>query len=379
MARKTHPTEPATDPGSRRLNRRQVLAGLGTTGVIGLAGCTSISGNNNRSDSRNTGDLPSQVKQEGKLILYSVIDSPALNETIIPAFKKDYQWAEVETVGMGPSKISSRVASEYQANQVKADVAWNTQAPMEPLKSKGVFRNVTNISELVHAFQTNEYPHHLNNKYSVPAIQNPQTIIYNTNSLSDNEVPRSYENWTNNKWKNRLVLDHPRMLNVAGGEFVSLSSMMNKPSWRDIMNGIASNNPRLTQSASEVYRIVAAGEADLGIGLINNYLAGQQKNNPPAVGIAWIKPHVSLNVPLYLTKNAPNPAMAVLFARWLMSPSGQIAAAKTGNTPTQPQLAQATFSEYMPTDLKLRPVASNTPSYFENPDKWVNQYENIFG
>jgi hypothetical protein len=41
------------------------------------------------------------------LTLYSVIDTPALEETIIPAFKEDYSWASVETVGMGLSKISS--------------------------------------------------------------------------------------------------------------------------------------------------------------------------------------------------------------------------------------------------------------------------------
>ncbi|MEF8872573.1 MAG: extracellular solute-binding protein [Haloarculaceae archaeon] len=378
MVRNQPQSKSTTGLVSGPVSRRRVLAGLGAAGVVGIAGCSS--GDDDNADL--TGDeseLIQQAKQEDALTLYSVIDTPALEEVIIPAFQKDHPWAEVETVGLGPSEISSRISSEYQADQVQADVAWNTQTSMTPLKSQGALRNVTEISELQRAYQENDFPEYLDAEYWVPAIQNPQTVVYNTDMLSSDEVPDSYEGWTDDKWDGQLVFDEPKILNVAGGEFTSLYGATDESTWQNVMEGIAGNSPRLTQSASEAFRVVAQGEAALGIGLINNYIVGQQQDEPPAVEIAWVEPNVSLNVPLYLTKDASNPALAVLFARWLMSPSGQVAAAETGNTPTQPELAEATFSEYIPSDVELRPVASDVPSYFEEPDQWTERYQEIFG
>lgn len=362
--------------GGRQFSRRRVLAAAGAAGAFGLAGCSS--GDDSTDNTGGNSDLVGKAKEEGSITLYSVIDGPALNDTILPAFKEDYPWADVEAVGLGPSEIASRMSSEYQASQVQADVAWNTQTSMTPLESQDVFKSVAEISQLQTALGVNDYPDFLKQEYWMPAIQNPQTVVYNTDSLSAGDIPDSYEGWTDDSWNNRLVFDHPRILNVAAGEFASLSGSMDVSSWTDTMEGIAANKPRLTQSASEAFRVVAQGEADLGIGLINNYIVGQQKESPPSVEIAWVNPNVSLNVPLYLANDAPNPAMSVLFASWLMSPSGQIASAKTGNTPTQPELAEATFNEYIPSDVELRPVASDVPSYFENPNEWSSKFEELF-
>lgn len=367
-----------SDTGRRRLTRRRVLAATGAVGSLALAGCSSGSKNDGTPVGGDATELENRAKSEGKLTLYSVIDTPALNDIIVPAFTEDFPWATVEVVGLGPSKIASRMNSEYQSGSVKADVAWNTQTAMTPLESGGVFRKVTELPTLQSAFAQNDFPDYLAADYWVPGIQNPQTVIYNSRALSAGQVPDSYTGWTDAKWKGRLVFDHPRMLNVAGGEFASLYGTMSESKWKRTMEGIAANEPSLTQSASGAFRSVAQGGADLGIGLINNYIVGQQKSSPPSVEIKWVDPNVSLNVPIYLASDAKHPSMAVLFASWLMSPSGQLAAAKTGNTPTQPELAEATFSKYIPSDVELRPVASDVSSYYEKPNEWSERFDRLF-
>lgn len=379
MRRRTR-QEAGDGPDSTRLDRRRLLSAVGAAGVTAIAGCAQNLGKRS-TDTPGTdaaSSLVERARAEGTVTLYSVIDTPALEDTIIPAFTEDYSWADVEIVGLGPSQIASRMSSEYQSNQVRADLAWNTQSSMTPLASQGVFRRTTDVPEIQTTFRTNDYPDYLHADFWAPGIQNPQSVIYNTEALSAAAVPDSYEAWANSRWKDRLVFDHPHILNVAGGEFASLYGSMDEGEWTTLMEGIAANGPTLTQSASEAFRRVAQGEAAMGVGLINNYIVGQQKDSPPPVELKWVSPDVSLNVPLYLAKGAPHPAMAVLFTTWLMSPSGQVAAAETGNTPTQPHLAKATFDQYIPSDVKLRPVAHDVPSYFEEPQSWIDRFGSIF-
>lgn len=361
------------------MNRRQLLQSSAVTaGALALAGCSQLSnGNGNQSGNGGGSKGLAQAKEEGKVTVYSVIDQPDMESIFNPAFKDDYPWADVQVVALGPSKISSRMSSEYQADQVTADVAINTQGTMAPLTGQGVFREAADEGPVMEQINLMNYDSATYTKHWFPSDTIPQVLMYNSDMISESQVPSSWKDLGDPKFKNKLVFDRPSSLNVAGSVFATLYGTMPEGEWQQLMKNIAANSPTLTESASDTFRVLAQGEDAIGIGLLNNVLSAKEKGSTP-VNVKWVPPTTYLNVPIYMAKNAPHPAMAQLYTKWMVSVSGQEAMAESGRVPPHGGVASYTF-DAIPTDVQLKPQAFKTPSFFENPDQWVSRFEKYFG
>lgn len=366
------------------VNRRQLLKGsVATAGALALAGCTGDSNDGDGDGSGGEDALIQRAKQEGSVTVYTVIDQPDMESIFNPAFKEDYPWAKVNTVGLGPSKISSRMSSEHQADQVKADVAVNTQGTMAPLIKNGVFRKAKKEGPVMDEIQLMNYDQATYTDHWFPSDTIPQVLLVNTNKISKSEAPSSWQDLANSRWKNELVFDRPSSLNVSGAVFATLYGTMGESKWNEYMQGVASNQPTLTESASDTFRVLAQGEGSVGIGLLNNVLSARSEGSTP-IRAKWLKPTTYLNVPIYMASNSPHPAMAELYTRWMVSASGQEAMAESGRVPPHAGVASYAFGQQynfnpIPAGVDLKPQAYKTPSFFNKPDMWVNRFKEIFG
>lgn len=357
------------------VNRRQLLKGsAATAGALALAGC---SGSDNEPKKQDKGTLHEQAKNEGSLTLYTVTDQPAMEGTLNPAFTDIYPWAKVNTVALGPSEIASRMSSEYQAGQVQADVAWNTQGTMAPLIENDVLVAPGEESPVTEQVQLMNYDSATFSEHWFPGSTIPQVLMYNSDKISSSQAPDSWAELADSRWEGEIAIDRPSSLNVAGAVFATLFGEMSESEATSLMEGIAANSPTFTESASDTFRVLAQGEASIGIGLLNNVLAAQEEGSTP-VRVKWLKPTTYLNVPVYIANDASNPAMARLYTEWLMSVNGQEAVAETGRVPTHGGVASYTF-DAIPGDVQLRPQAYNTPSYFSEPEQWTERFQSIFG
>lgn len=363
----------------QNVNRRQILKGSAlTAGALALAGCSGKT-NNVKGQDGNSGQRPliERAREESELTVYTVIDQPDMNSIFNPAFKEDYPWAKVNTVALGPSKISSRMSSEYQANQVTADVAINTQGTMAPLTGQGVFKEAADGGPVMDQIGLMNYDPATYSKHWFPSDTIPQVLMYNSDKISKSEVPDTWQDLANSQWKNELVFDRPSALNVSGAVFATLYGTMGENKWKTYMKNVAANKPTLTESASDTFRVLAQGEGAVGIGLLNNVLSAKEEGSTP-IRVKWLEPSTYLNVPIYMANDAPHSAMAQLYTRWMVSVSGQEAMAKSGRVPPHAGVASYSF-DAIPGDVELKPQAYKTPSFFENPDGWVKRFKEIFG
>lgn len=360
-----------------RVNRRQMLKGsVLTAGALALAGCGQ--NNQNQNGNQNGDNAPlEQARQEGRVTVYTVLDQPDMSSIFNPAFKEDYPWADVNVVALGPSEIASRMSSEFQADQVQADVAINTQGTMAPLTGNNVFREAAEDGPVMEQIGLMNYDESKYTSTWFPCDTIPQVMVVNTDKVSLDNAPKSWNALGRDRWEGELAFDRPSSLNVSGSVFATLYGTMEESEWRTLMENIAANNPTLTESASDTFRVLAQGEASVGIGLLNNVLSAQQEGTTP-VRVQWVKPTTFLNVPIYMANNARNPAMAQLYTKWFVSVSGQEAMAESNRVPPHNGVASYTF-EAIPSDVDLRPQAFNTPSFFSSPDEWVNRFQEIFG
>ena len=207
----------------------------------------------------------------------------------------------------------------------------------------------------------------------------PIVLVYNVHVLSSSQVPTSWNNLTLPFFNGKIAIDDPKTNNVAGTLFAHLYPVLGNASWTALMNGIDANNPIMSQSAGESFGKVASGEAAIGVGLINDYLAAL--NTPGLnVSVAWFPPYTALPVPTMLTKNAPHPNFAQLFLQWFASGPGQYSIAKTGRVPSNGPIASGTILVgAVPAGINFQLAATNNPDFYANSSKWSDTYRSIFG
>jgi len=324
--------------------------------------------------------LEEKARLEGKVTIYGLIDTPDFVAKIKPAFELEYPWAAgmVEYVGFAPADLSSRALSEYQAGSVQADVFSCTLGSFMPALIGGVAENWTNPMISLMNYSTGTYE---KNGQWGPGFQLTILLMYNTERLAilGYDPPATWEDLTAPKWNGLIALEEPKLLAPIGSLFAHLYPILGETAWTALMEGIAANNPVYTQSATEAYTKVSAGECALGIGLINDYLAGKAEGVP--VEAVWIEPVTSLPIVTSLAKNAPHPNFAKLFYMWWASGAGQYSYVSAGRIPMYVPIATATILRgLVPSNItSIAAVASNNPDYYIHPSAWSDRYTAIFG
>jgi len=317
--------------------------------------------------------LEELARREGRLVIYGVMDTPDFLEKILPAFKGAYPWAEVEYIGLSPAEITSRVEAEFRARNVRADIVLNTMGVTIPLKSLGALEAYANPQEVLMGYPAgfrdpdNEWH---------PAFTIPIVVLYNTNLVKDSSVlPKKWTDLADQRWRGKIAMDRPSILNVAGALLATLKTTMSETQWEAFLKDLARNEPRLSSSASESYTLVSSGEVELAIGLLNDYL-GQPPGAP--VGVVFLDPTPGLPIVIAITKNAPHPNMAKLFVEWWTSWLGQEAVAKTNRVPAHGGVASATILQgLIPPGINV--VAAGTEDYYSNPQSYAEKFRQVFG
>jgi len=322
--------------------------------------------------------MEEKAKQEGALTIYGVMDTPDFVAKIRPAFEAQYPWAAgmISYVGFAPGEESTRVLSEYQSGHVQADVAICTMGSLTPALLGGASETWTNPMAALMNYSSGTYDP--NGVWQI-GFELPIILEYNTHLVNASMVPTTWQDLTNPYWNNKISIDDPKTNDVFGTLAAHLYPILGNASWTALMQGISANHPLLSESAGEAYTKVASGEAAIGVGLINDYLAGLITPGIN-VSLAWIEPVTALPVPSMLCKNAPHPNFGKLFLEWFASGPGQYSIASSGRVPSNGPIAAGTILKgVVPSNVSIVLAASNNPDFYSNPSKWSDTYRSIFG
>lgn len=292
---------------------------------------------------------------------------------MLPYFKNIYPWVNVRYESLDTAEISTRAISEYTAGHVQADIII-TAGPLVALDTaQGVIQNTSTLMEKLMNYPATDYDPQ---GFWHPSHVLPTVVLRNTN-LNPTQQIFKYEDLAKPEWKGKIAMDAPASINTAGGLFVELTTIWNDTYWTSVMQAIAANNPVITPGAGDTYNGVKTGEWPLGLGFINDYLAGRATNDP--IAIDWISPTVYTLDGAAMTKNAPHPYMAQLFLQFWVSYAGQASLAASSRIPAHQGVAEATILKGVyPEGMQLLMAGQGTDMW-QNPDKWVTKLQNIFG
>ena len=320
-------------------------------------------------------DLVAACKAEGATVTVYTVFGVAAWPVLQPYIHDTFPWLTVNPVALSPGGLVTRAQTEFQAGKVTADVYQDTFSDLVELNQSGMVQPFTNyIPQFENQSAVNIDP----NGYWYQVTYDPILVIYNTNLVTGSNIPTSYTDLANPQWNNKIALDNPALLNVAGLLFASMASGMTNSSWTTFLKGVAANHPILGSSAGQSNTAVVSGEAAIGITLFDNYASDLQTHAP--VAAAPINPIYVLTAPAGLAKDAPHPACGELLIQWFSSYAGQTALGFTNRPPSIPYLTGTYLAASgLPSSSSYIPGATGEPSYFTDTSGWAGYYSNIFG
>jgi iron(III) transport system substrate-binding protein len=144
-------------------------------------------------------------------------------------------------------------------------------------------------------------------------------VVYNTNLVKPEDLPRSWKEFADPRYRGKLVVSHP---SYSGVTLTYIQALLGLYGW-DYFKGLADTDPLVVQSIIDVTSKVVSGERPIGVGS-NDYSNYAQIKRGQPIQILQMSEGVPFVVsPQGISKTAPHPNAAKLFHEYTLSPEAQ--------------------------------------------------------
>jgi iron(III) transport system substrate-binding protein len=272
-------------------------------------------------------------------------------------FTKKYG-IKVKAWRSGSEGVLQKLTSEARGGRFDADVVQNNAPEAEALHREKLLQEVRSpyLKDLV----PQASPAH---KEWVGFTIDVFVAAYNTTKVKKEELPKSYHDLLDPKWKGRLGIEADDQ-----GWFATLSQAMGEQQTHKLFSDIvATNGISVRKGHSLLTTLVASGEVPLGL-TVYSWIPEQMKQKGAPIESYAIQPVIAQFSTVAMLKKAPHPYSALLFYDFMINEGQQLLA----------------NLKYVPTSRKIEsPVTHLTLKYvdpgqaLDNQDKWVKTYEEI--
>ncbi len=307
-------------------------------------------------------ELYPKAKQEGNLVIYSVWDVEHLR-AITEAFMKAYPGIKATYWQARNPEIVTRVLTEYQGGQSSVDIVLSDNAPPVIRAAGAVMPYETVQKEVLHIHDP-----------TMPVVSlQIQALAYNTKKLKPADLPKSWEDVANPKYKGLIALDDP----MRAGPLSSMLAGL-RDQWKDearfnnFVKGLKALKVPVHKSTSAMFRLVISGEYSICMpALLHDVMEEKEKRTP----IDYVKtaPPVVFPRMAAIYAKAPNVNAAKLFAEWAISIEGQKVIDSVGRESSRNDFKSKTSIESaFPKGTKPIPVTDK--AFLEDPKTWLDSH-----
>jgi iron(III) transport system substrate-binding protein len=303
--------------------------------------------------------LDGAKKEGGVLEMYTSAQSDDMG-ALTAAFEKKYGI----TVNMWRSsseKVLQRAVTEARAGRHTMDVAETNGPELEGMHREKILSPVKSpyLADLIK-------PAILPHGEWVGTRLNVFTLAYNTGAVKKSDLPRTWEDLANPKWKGKLGIEQEDSDWLAG-QFAELGEAHAMKVFKDIVD---TNGISVRKGHTLLTQLVVSGEIPLAL-TVYNYKAEQLKKKGAPIDWFSIGPAIARPNGLAVAKDAPHPYAAVLWYDFELSPEGQSILAKR---------------DFVPTSTKVDTPLNKIPMKFvdarvqlDEYTKWEKLYTELFG
>jgi len=281
------------------------------TGLVFLLVSASMAG------AQTQEQLIAGAKKEGKLVVYASATAPQL-QMYFTAFNKRYPFIKTEYFRAGKQKLVSKILFEDQAKQRITDVVHTSVIEIDILKKRGALSRYVPMESASYPAQYKDPEGYWTSAYASGTL-----LGYNSRQVKRADIPKSYDELLNPRWKNSIAIDANK---------IEWFAMLLKIKGRSYMEKLAALNPTLRDGNTLVLQLLAAGEFPIAAGVYEYSIEGMKSKGAP---VDWfgLEPVVTYTVGISLPAQPNHPNSAKLFIEWLLSKEGQEVINQYGRVP----------------------------------------------
>jgi iron(III) transport system substrate-binding protein len=302
-----------------------------------------------------TEKIAAAAKKEGALTLYTTIAEKDLPSLIQPFEEKS--GIKVTVWRAGTDKVLQRTLAEAQAKRYEVDVIHFGSPEMEALSREKILQAVS--SPLHKDLQPGSVPRH---KEWAATLLSVWVQAYNTQAVKKEDLPKSYRDLLDPKWKGKLGIESKNqdwfasVVQIMGGGEKGISY------FRELVakNGIS---PRTGHTL--LNNMVISGEVPLALTLYN-YMPEQAKKKGAPIEWFALEPAIARSNAIGVARRAPHPNAAVLFYDYMLGEA-------------QPRLVAL---DYVPSNTKvpsplqgIKILQTDPVRSLDESEKWTKLFE----
>lgn len=258
------------------------------------------------------------AKKEGHVVYYTSLEVPVA-QRLVAMFEKKYPYLKVDAPRIGSERMATRLIAEAQGHKVQADVVQQSSFDFYGVLQKGLFESYFSPERAA-------FPAEYRDDQGFWMINGAtlNVIAYNKKMVAPKDVPRSFWDLTEPKWKSQLLMDENESKWMGG-----MIHYYGEAKTMDLMRKLAAQDIQFRAGHTQIQTLMAAGERAAVVVAFANGVDRLKRGGAP---VEWVaaEPVLGLTFGLAVVKNAPHPNGARLFLDFLVSREAQESLAAAG-------------------------------------------------
>ncbi len=262
------------------------------------------------------------AKKEATLTLYTSIAEKDLQPLITPFEKQT--GIKLRVWRAGSDKVLQRAVTETNARRYEVDAIHISAPEMEALRLEKVLQPVAD--PLFKDLLAGAVPAH---REWVATLLTVFVQAYNSRDLKKEDLPKSFEDLLDPKWKGKLGIE-TEDFDWFAATVTAMGEARGVKLFRDI---VANNGISARKGHSLLTNMVGSGEVPLAL-TVYNYMPEAARKKGVPIGWFALEPVIARANAIGITRHAPHPNAVLLFYDYLLSPQAQQILASLDYVPT---------------------------------------------
>jgi ABC-type Fe3+ transport system substrate-binding protein len=232
------------------------------------------------------------------------------SDAFFSALEQDIPWLNIEGIKFNSGDLIPRFEAEYQSGNTTIDMVWTSS--LSVLSGKGW---IVDLSEELPAWSN--LPEGSRGQYNVPLRASAHGLLYNTDLMSESEVPPDRASLTDPQYEGKIVIGQTWSHVLPVFKAVEEAN----PGW---MEAMAEQDILWSTHLGTAIKACAAGQRAMNVPSLPKYqfIEGRAKDTPAKIA-TQMNPLYMFVYPAGVNKKAPHRNGAMYLANYMATEDGQ--------------------------------------------------------